>query len=154
VTLISVAFLIPFALLSPIAGVFVDRLDPRLTMIASDLIRAALALALVFAAGLSEIYAILFALSAVSTFFVPAQTIMIRTITPGEGVLAGTRVRRRAFQAVPIIAPAIAGGVVSWSGENPGYFLAGPSFFFPAGMSAAIPARGATAATEPSAPSQ
>src|SRR5262249_35683891 len=65
VTLISVAFLIPFALLGPIAGVFVDRLDARLTMITSDLIRAALALGLVFAAGLNQIYAILFALSAV-----------------------------------------------------------------------------------------
>ena len=39
--LISVTFLIPFALLGPVAGVFVDRWDAKRTMISSDLIRAA-----------------------------------------------------------------------------------------------------------------
>src|SRR5215475_5722925 len=154
VTLISVAFLIPFALLSPIAGVFVDRLDPRLTMIASDLIRAALAFGLVFAVGLSEIYAILFALSAVSTFFVPAQTIMIRTITPREGLLAANALMQQAFQVVRIISPAIAGAMVRWIGAKPGYYFDSASFIFSAAMIAAIAVRRATAATEPSAPSQ
>ena len=88
VTLISVAFLMPFALLGPVAGVFVDRWDAKRTMIWSDLIRAALALGLLFASGLNQIYAILFALSAVSTFFLPAQTIMIRSVTPREGLMA------------------------------------------------------------------
>src|SRR5262249_43924123 len=69
VPLISVAFLVPFALLGPVAGVFVDRWDAKRTMIASDLIRSALALGLVFVSGLNQIYAILVALSAVSTFF-------------------------------------------------------------------------------------
>src|SRR5262245_61039413 len=71
VTLISVAFMIPFAIIGPVAGVFVDRWNVKRTMIASDLIRAVLALALVVAPGLWEIYAILFLLSVVSTFFVP-----------------------------------------------------------------------------------
>src|SRR5215468_2860416 len=51
VALITVAFLIPFALLGPVAGVFVDRRDARRTMISSDLIRAALVIGLVFASG-------------------------------------------------------------------------------------------------------
>ena len=34
VTMVMVAFLLPFALFGPIAGVFVDRWDPRRTMIA------------------------------------------------------------------------------------------------------------------------
>lgn len=93
VTLISVAFLIPFALLGPVAGVFVDRWDAKRTMVSSDLIRAILALGLVFAVSLNQIYAILFALSAVSTFFVPAQTITIRAITPREGLPARARAR-------------------------------------------------------------
>ena len=37
VTGIMVAYLLPFALIGPIAGVFVDRWNPRVTMIASDL---------------------------------------------------------------------------------------------------------------------
>src|SRR5262245_26538235 len=153
VTLISVAFLIPFALLGPIAGVFVDRLDARLTMIASDLIRAALALGLVFAAGLNQIYAILFALSAVSTFFVPAQTIMIRTVTPREGLLAANALMQQAFQVVRIISPAIAGALVRWIGAKPAYYFDGASFVFSASMIAAIAVRLAGGATEPSAKS-
>jgi MFS family permease len=152
ITLISVAFLIPFALLGPIAGVFVDRLDARLTMIASDLIRAALVIGLVFAAGLNQIYAILFALSAVSTFFVPAQTIMIRAITPREGLLAANALMQQAFQVVRIISPAIAGAMVKWVGAKPAYYFDGASFIFSASMIAAIAVRRETAATDPSAP--
>src|SRR5215813_12657680 len=155
VTLISVAFLIPFALLGPIAGVFVDRVDARLTMIASDLIRTALALGLVFASGLNQIYAILFALSAVSTFFVPAQTIMIRSITPREGLLAANALMQQAFQVVRIISPAIAGALVNWVGAKPAYYFDGASFVFSASMIAAIAiSRAAAATTETPAQSE
>src|SRR5262245_3374270 len=153
VTLISVAFLIPFALLGPIAGVFVDRLDARMTMISSDLIRAALVLGLVFASGLNQIYAILFALSAVSTFFVPAQTIMIRAITPTEGLLAANALMQQAFQVVRIISPAIAGAMVKWIGAKPAYYFDAASFIFSAAMIAAI-AILRDGASEPSAPSE
>src|SRR6476659_9204700 len=88
VTLISVYFMIPFAFIGPLAGVFVDRWNVKRTMIASDVIRAGLALGLVFASSLHQLYAILFVLSLVSTFFVPAQTVTLRTIVPPEGLPA------------------------------------------------------------------
>src|SRR5262245_62353067 len=148
VTLISVAFLIPFALLGPVAGVFVDRWDAKRTMIASDLIRSALALGLVFAASLNQIYAILFALSAVSTFFVPAQTIAIRSITPREGLMAANALMQQAFQVVRIISPALAGAMVQWIGAKPGYYFDSATFIFSASMIAAIAiSRAAAAAT-------
>src|SRR5262245_18460877 len=67
VTKISVAFLAPMALFGPVAGVFVDRWAAKRTMISSDLIRAILAISLVSASSLTQIYAILFALCLVST---------------------------------------------------------------------------------------
>src|SRR5262249_31769972 len=151
---ISVAFLIQFALSGRIAGVCVDRLDARLTMIASDLIRSALALGLVFASGLDQIYAILFALSAVSTFFVPAQTIMIRSITPREGLMAANALMQQAFQVVRIVSPAIAGAMVRWIGAKPGYYFDSASFIFSASMIAAIAVSRAIAATAAAAPSE
>src|ERR1017187_1206346 len=42
VTGVMVAYLIPFALIGPIAGVFVDRWNPRITMIVSDVTRGGL----------------------------------------------------------------------------------------------------------------
>jgi MFS family permease len=153
-TLISVNFLIPFALLGPVAGVFVDRWDAKRTMISSDLIRAALALGLVFASGLNQIYAILFALSAVSTFFVPAQTITIRSVTPREGLMAANALMQQAFQVVRIISPAIAGAMVNWVGARPAYYFDGASFIFSASMIAAIAIKRTAPATEASAPSE
>ena len=154
VTLISVAFLIPFALLGPVAGVFVDRWDAKRTMISSDLIRAALALGLVFASGLNQIYAILFALSAVSTFFVPAQTITIRSVTPREGLMAANALMQQAFQVVRIVSPAIAGAMVNWVGARPAYYFDGATFIFSASMIAAIAIKRAAAATESSTTSE
>ena len=94
VTGISVAFMIPFALIGPVAGVFVDRWNVKRTMIASDLIRAALALGLVFTATLGQVYAILFLLSTVSAFFMPAQTVTLRTIVRKRSPCDCARSRR------------------------------------------------------------
>jgi MFS transporter, DHA3 family, macrolide efflux protein len=154
VTMISVAFMAPLALFGPVAGVFVDRWDAKRTMISSDLIRAALALCLVFAASLNQIYAILFALSAVSTFFVPAQTIMIRSVTPREGLMAANALMQQAFQVVRIISPAIAGAMVNWVGARPAYYFDGGTFIFSASMIAAILIKRAAAATETPAPAK
>src|SRR5712692_1008876 len=118
VTLISVSFMIPFAVIGPVAGVFVDRWNVKRTMIASDLIRAVLALALVFAGSLWQIYAILFLLSAVSAFFVPAQTVTLRTIVPREGLLAAHSLVQQAFQIMRIFSPALAGWIVGSFGAS------------------------------------
>src|SRR5262245_189743 len=154
VTMISVAFMIPLALLGPVAGVFVDRWDAKRTMISSDLIRAALALGLVLASSLNQIYAILFALSAVSTFFIPAQTIMLRSVTPREGLLAANALTTQAATVLRIISPAIAGAMVNWVGAKPAYYFDAASFIFSASMIAAITIKRMTAVTAATAPSE
>lgn len=138
VTLISVAFMIPFALIGPVAGVFVDRWNVKRTMIASDLIRAGLALALVIGVGLNEIYALLFLLSAVSTFFIPAQTVTLRTLVPPQGLLAANALVQQAFQVMRIISPALAGAMVGWFGASSCYYLDTLTFLFSASMIASL----------------
>jgi hypothetical protein len=59
-------------LIGPIAGVFVNRWNPRVTMIASDLTRGAPIIALAFTTSVWQIYGILFVISTVSSFFVSA----------------------------------------------------------------------------------
>jgi DHA3 family macrolide efflux protein-like MFS transporter len=149
VTLISISFMIPFALIGPLAGVFVDRWNVKRTMIASDLIRAGLALALVFAGSLEQIYAILFLLSAVSTFFVPAQTVTLRTLVPPEGLLSANALVQQAFQVMRIISPALAGAMVAWFGPSSCYYLDSLSFIFSVSMIATL-----VIAREPVAPAK
>ena len=138
VTLITVAFMIPSALIGPVAGVFVDRWRVKRTMIASDLIRAVLALGLVFAASLGQIYAILFLLSAVSTFFAPAQSVTLRTIVPPQGLLAANALIQQGFQVVRIISPALAGAMVAWFGANSCYYIDTLSFMISASIIATL----------------
>jgi MFS family permease len=149
VTGISVSFMIPFALIGPVAGVFVDRWNVKRTMIASDLIRAALALGLVFAGSVGQIYAILFLLSGVSAFFMPAQTVTLRTIVPREGLLAANALVQQAFQIMRIFSPALAGAMVGWFGASSCYYVDSASYIFSASVIATL-----LIAREPQAPAK
>lgn len=149
VTGISVAFMIPFALIGPIAGVFVDRWNVKRTMIASDLIRAVLAIGLVFATSLTQIYVILFLLSTVSAFFMPAQTVTLRTIVPREGLLSANALVQQAFQIMRIISPALAGAMAGWFGAGSCYWLDSVTYIYSATMIMTL-----VIAREPVAPSK
>jgi fucose permease len=84
VTTVTIAFVLPMAVISPIAGVFVDHWNVKRLMIASDLIRAVLILMLVFTHNVTQISAIFVVFSSVSSFFAPAQSVTLRTIeAPG-----------------------------------------------------------------------
>jgi len=149
VTGISVSFMIPFALIGPVAGVFVDRWNVKRTMIASDLIRAVLAIGLVFAGTLGQVYVILFLLSAVSAFFMPAQTVTLRTIVPREGLLSANALVQQAFQIMRIISPALAGAMVGWFGASSCYYVDSVTYIFSAAVIATL-----VIAREPTAPSK
>ena len=151
-SMILIAFLTPFAFVSPLAGVYVDKWNVKATMIASDLIRGVLVILLLFVRDLYAIYAIFFALSTVSTFFVPAQSVAIRTLAPAEGLMAVNALMQQAFQTSQIIAPALAGLLVQFVGANSCFVFDSASFFFSAAMIAGLaihraPAAASSAAT-------
>src|SRR5207253_8880015 len=63
VTAVTIAYILPLAVISPVAGVFVDHWNVKRLMIASDLIRAALIVLLVFVRDVTQICVIFAALS-------------------------------------------------------------------------------------------
>ncbi len=136
---IIIAFLLPLAVISPVAGVLVDRWDRKRTMIASDLIRAVIAFGLVFATDMRQIYAIFFGLSAVSSFFIPAQSVTLRTLVPVTGLMAANALMQQAIQVVQIVSPAIAGMMVEKFNPNFCYYFDVASFLFSAFMIFGIP---------------
>lgn len=123
ITWIIVFYLMPYALISPVVGVFGDRWNFKHTMIASDVARAALVLLLIASDNLNWIYAAFLLLSTVSTFFVPAQIVCIRVITPPEGLISANALMQQAMQIVRIITPALAGAMVAWFGVKPCYII-------------------------------
>lgn len=147
ITLVSVFFLLPMALIGPVAGVFVDRWNPKRTMVASDLARAVLALGLVVAGAPWQIYAVFFALSTFSSFFLPARSVVMPQIVPMEGLMSANALIQQTVQMLQIASPAIAGALAGWAGPGACYYLDSASFVFSGLMIAAmaIPARPAHA---------
>ncbi len=131
---IFISFTIPWAFLGPIAGVFVDRWNLKWTMIASDLIRAALVALLPFTTDLHQLYPLLFALSAVSCFFMPAQTAAIPLLVRREELLVANAANAQTVQFNKIVSPAIAGLLVAWAGEKVCFYLDSLSFLLSAGL--------------------
>ena len=134
VAIVLVSFMAPMAIVSPVAGVFVDRWPLKRTMIASDLIRGVLVLALVFVHDLYVLYAILFMMSVVSAFFVPAQSVAVRTLVPTAGLMAVNGLMSQAQQGALIVAPSVAGELVQLVGANSCFLYDSFSFFFSAAL--------------------
>ena len=134
VTAVTIAYILPLALISPVAGVFVDHWNVKRLMIASDLIRAGLILLLVFVRDVTQICVIFAALSTVSSFFAPAQSVTIRTIVPQERLLAANAMLTQAFYVVRLFSPFAAGALIGWLGEKVCFYLDTASFVFSAGM--------------------
>jgi MFS family permease len=84
-----VAFTIPAILLTAIAGVFVDRWPRRLLLVSTNVLRAALMAFLPWTVdqGLLAVYALAFALSSATQFFVPAEAATIPTIVKKNQLL-------------------------------------------------------------------
>src|ERR1051326_4735030 len=87
VTTITIAYILPLAVIGPVAGVLVDHFDVKRTMIASDLIRGVLAALFVVCRDVPQIAAVLLALSVVSCLFIPAQSITVRVLAPRDSLL-------------------------------------------------------------------
>jgi len=138
VTNVLIAYIIPITIVGPLAGVFIDRWNVKRTMIASDLIRAVLILGLVFVTRLEHIYVVFMAVSTVSSFFGPAQSVTLRTLVPMNGLMAANALMSQAFYTMRILAPAAAGLLVYALGENSCFYLDTVSFIFSAAMLSTI----------------
>src|ERR1700730_8070991 len=91
-TIMLVARLAPFTLVAPFAGAFVDRWSRRTVMIATDLVRALIALRLLFvsrAADLWIAYLCTVLLSVFGAFFEAAKNAAVPNITGDSDLLAG-----------------------------------------------------------------
>lgn len=76
---------LPALLVNPIAGAYVDRWDRKRTMIVCDLIRMATIVALPWLVGWQSqipLYAAIFVIFSVASFFVPARLAMIPDVVP------------------------------------------------------------------------
>jgi MFS family permease len=137
---IILAYLVPVAVLGPLAGVFVDRWNLKRTMVMSDVLRAGIVLLLILATSLSQVYLLVALLSAVSIFFLPAQSSMIPLLVRKEELLVANALNAQAMNLTKILGPGAAGILVAWAGERACFAIDAATFVFSAAMLAWISA--------------
>ena len=152
VTGVQIAYMLPLALLGPIAGVFVDRWPLKPTLVWSDLIRAGLVVILLFTTALWQVYLVLVALSCVSSFFAPAQSVTIRNHVPREGLLSANALMQIAMTGVRIVGPATAGALVAAFGPIVCYIFDSFSFVVSASLIGSVAIIRSHAAAAPTMP--
>jgi MFS transporter, DHA3 family, macrolide efflux protein len=97
-------------------------------MVSSDSLRAGLVLLLIFAQRPWHFYAILAAISVVSSFFSPAQGVAIRSAVPLHGLRSANALMQQVMFGMRIIGPAIASFMVASFGPISCYVLDSASF--------------------------
>jgi MFS family permease len=93
VALLVLSYLVPAVLFSAVAGVYVDRLDRRLILVMTNVLRGAGYVALfVVGPNFPVILLLNFAISTISVFFAPAELAMIPVLVPRNLLLAANGV--------------------------------------------------------------
>lgn len=108
-----IAQTLPRLALGSLAGVFVDRWDRRATMLASDLLRAALLLPLLLVRSPDRawiVYVVAFAEASVSQFFLPAEGALLpRLVGEGDALLAANALNSLSQNLTQLVGPALGG---------------------------------------------
>jgi MFS family permease len=113
VSLLILSFLVPAVLFSAVAGVYVDRVDRRLVLIATNVLRG-LAIIGLFLVGDHLLLLLLLNLfvSTVTVFFAPAEAAMIPEVVPRRQLLAANGVFTLTLNAAFALGFALLGPLV------------------------------------------
>jgi MFS family permease len=141
VSALILTFLVPAVLFSAVAGVFVDRLDRRLVLIITNVLRGA-AFVAVFLVGnnLILIYLLNIFISTVTVFFAPAEAAMIPKLLPRRQLLAANGIFTLTLNAAFALGFALVGPlVVKIAGPQALLILVAVLYFIAAGFCSTLP---------------
>jgi MFS family permease len=126
---------LPVAVVGPVAGVVVDRVDRRRLMIAADLLRGVLILGLLLVRRADQVwiaYVVMALTVAASAFFEPARTATIPNITTAEELLPANAIASATWSAMLAIGASVGGLVTAVLGRNVAFAINAASFFWSA----------------------
>jgi MFS family permease len=123
---------LPIAIVGPLAGVVVDRLDRKRLMIGADLFRGVMVLGLLLVRQREHVW-IAYVVTAVcvsaQAFFEPARTATIPNITSADELMPANALSSATWSAMLAIGASIGGLVTALSGRNVAFILNAASFF-------------------------
>jgi MFS transporter, DHA3 family, macrolide efflux protein len=127
---------LPAALFSMFAGVFVDRWDRRVTMIISDVLRAALVLLIPLVAGVNVLYAyaVAFLVATVSLFFEPARLSLVPEILDSDRLMAANSLDNASTSTAELLGLGIGGALVALLGWQTAFYIDAATYVCSAAM--------------------
>lgn len=118
--------MLPLGLASPLAGVLVDRLDRRRTMIATDLLRAVVVLGFLVVDDPSEVglfYVFLAVQVVLSAVFLPAKSASVPNVTTPEQLLTANALSAATWSTLLAVGAATGGLALEWLGYRAVFLL-------------------------------
>lgn len=129
---LMVVQLLPIAIVGPLAGVVVDRVDRRRLMMTADVARGLFVLGLLLVRTPGQVW-IAFAVSALLTcgtaFFEPSRTATIPNITTRDELVPANALSSATWSAMLAIGASIGGIVTAIAGRNTAFIINAISFF-------------------------
>lgn len=144
--LLLLAEFLPGALISPLAGVLIDRLPRKLVLIASDLGRAVLVLAFLFVRGPEDLWLLYTAVVlkvSLAAFFEPARSAILPSICARKDLAAANAISGATWSAMLALGAALGGLVAGTLGVTAAFVLDSASFVLSAILIATVRVAGA-----------
>jgi len=117
---------LPVVIFAPLAGVYVDRWRRKSTLMSCDFLRAGLILIIplmVYQKGITHVYAVIFLVFAVTSFFIPARSAIIPNLVEKEELLAANSLSNITRMAATVGGVSIGGIVVAFMGVRTSFYL-------------------------------
>ncbi len=113
VSMLILSFLVPAVLFGAIAGVYVDRIERRMVLVLSNIVRAVAFVLLLFTGDqLALIYLLTIVIASGTTFFGPAEAAMIPVLVSRKQLLAANSLYIFTLQAAFFLGFALLGPLV------------------------------------------
>ena len=138
------AKLLPIVLVSPIAGVVVDRVSRKMVMIISDLLRCGVVLGFLLVEdqnALWLVYALVIVEISLSGFFEPARSAIIPSLVPKKDLVTANALSGSTWSVMLAFGAALGGVVVHLFGIKTAFILDASTFLLSAWFISKIPAQ-------------
>src|SRR5512137_3041115 len=132
VALMIIVQFLPMAVIGPVAGVVVDRVNRRRLMIAADILRGCMVLVLLVVERPDQVWIVYVAMGTVvslTAFFEPARTAVIPNVTTRAQLLTANALSSATWSAMLAIGAGAGGVVTAVLGRNVAFIVNAASFF-------------------------
>jgi len=138
------AKLLPIVLISPFAGIVVDRIDRKVVMISSDLLRCIVVLGFLFVedqGALWFIYTLVIIEISLSGFFEPARSAIIPSLVTKEDLVTANALSGATWSVMLAFGAALGGVIVSLFGIRVAFIVDACTFLISAWFISKIPSK-------------